>query len=146
MDRFQTGLTGVAIFEAIGTGINALKAFVESNNFINIDKQYGMHSQTLLHHMVRCGSFECVKYLIEKGANVDALDKYGDTPLHDAAYFAHYDIVKYLLESGADNQRLNNYGRTVWHEAECGRGKDSQLAKYIESFEAVPTKGVHLCE
>jgi ankyrin repeat protein len=37
-----------------------------------------------------------VKYLVEKGADVKAAGKDGETPLHWAAIYGHCCVVKYL--------------------------------------------------
>ena len=50
----------------------------------------------------RTGDLKKVKYLVENGADVNALDEWGKTPLYMASYRGHLDIVKYLLENGAD--------------------------------------------
>lgn len=44
---------------------------------------------------------EVVKYLLEKGADVNAKDKYGNTEFMKAASMGRLKIVKYLLEKGA---------------------------------------------
>ena len=45
---------------------------------------------------------ETVRYLIDKGADVDARNKDGDTPLLLAASYGNVEIVKLLLAKGAD--------------------------------------------
>ena len=43
-----------------------------------------------------------VKYLVEKGANLEAQDQFNKTPLYLACYNNNIDIVKYLVEKGAN--------------------------------------------
>ena len=45
--------------------------------------------------------FEIVKFHVEKGANKESKEFYGETPLYTAARNGPFEIVKYLLESGA---------------------------------------------
>jgi len=45
---------------------------------------------------------ETLRYLIEKGADVDARNEIGDTPLLLAASYGNVEIVKLLLTKGAD--------------------------------------------
>jgi ankyrin repeat protein len=45
---------------------------------------------------------QAVKFLIANGANVNAIDKKGETAMHGAAYKTMPSVVKYLAESGAD--------------------------------------------
>lgn len=64
---------------------------------------------TLLYRMYRgrCGDdreeiFESIKYIIEKGANINSRDIHNSTPLHYACSFLQLKIVKFLIENGAD--------------------------------------------
>lgn len=53
------------------------------------------------------GHLEIVRYLYEKGANVEALD---NAALKKASFNGHYDIVKYLLgKRGVNESAGNNY-------------------------------------
>jgi ankyrin repeat protein len=53
------------------------------------------------------------RYLIEKGAKVDARGPGGWTPLHVAASFGDLDIVKILIEHGANPAVRTNDGMTA---------------------------------
>jgi ankyrin repeat protein len=44
------------------------------------------------------GNLEVVKYVIERGANVNVRE---GSPLRSAALAGHYEIVKYLVEKGS---------------------------------------------
>ncbi len=56
-------------------------------------------------------NFGLVKYLIEKGANVNTKDKYDITLLHYACKNKDHVIVEYLLEKGAN---INSEGCHKW--------------------------------
>jgi hypothetical protein len=58
-----------------------------------------------------------VRSLIEKGASLNIVDKYGHTPLHFAVREEHYEIVKLLIEKGANLNTENKYGDTPLHKA-----------------------------
>jgi ankyrin repeat protein len=45
---------------------------------------------------------DVVRLLLEKGANVDATCKFGNTAIHKAIAHEHRDIVQLLLEMRAD--------------------------------------------
>ena len=49
-----------------------------------------------------CGNTEIVKYLVEKGANIETENEDGNTPLFIACEKNNNDIVKYLIEKGAN--------------------------------------------
>ncbi|WP_265033965.1 ankyrin repeat domain-containing protein [Wolbachia endosymbiont (group A) of Sicus ferrugineus] len=57
------------------------------------------------------------EYFIQKGADVNAKDKDGNTPLHLAAMKGKIDVVKILLEYNADVNTKNNEGRTALYYA-----------------------------
>jgi Ankyrin repeats (3 copies) len=56
---------------------------------------------TPLQTAARHGRDEVVVFLIKKGADVNAADRYGYTPLHLAAEGGHLDVVKRLVKAGA---------------------------------------------
>ena len=60
---------------------------------------------------------ESLKNLIEKGADVNAKNKYEQTPLHLAAQYGHIETVKSLIENGADVNSKDKYGWTPLHYA-----------------------------
>ena len=64
---------------------------------------YDSNGQTLLHKVILFGNGKMVKYLVEKGANLEERNSEGQTPLHFACSVAEpdIDIITYLLEKGA---------------------------------------------
>ena len=55
----------------------------------------------LTHHAAHGGYAENIQLLLERGANVNALDHKIDTPLHEAVRGNHTEVVKRLMESNA---------------------------------------------
>lgn len=53
---------------------------------------------TPLHAAVAAGKTECMRVLIEAGADCEAKNVYGNTPLHIACLNGHAEAVKGLLE------------------------------------------------
>ncbi len=58
--------------------------------------------RTPLHVAVMGGHKELAGYLIQEGANINALDKEGRTPLLNAIMFKKSDLAHMLIEMGAD--------------------------------------------
>jgi ankyrin repeat protein len=56
---------------------------------------------------------DCVKLLLEAGADVDAQTAHGETALMYAAYAGRTEKVKVLLEYGADPNLTNMQGETA---------------------------------
>ena len=76
-------------------------------------------------------SLSIVEYLIEKDANVNTKNKWGNTALNKTKTV---EIAKYLVEHGADIESVNNKGDTplIWHSRK-GR---VDIAKYLLSVGA----------
>ena len=113
--------------------ISIVKYFIEKQK-IPLESKDGS-GQTPLHH---AGNVDVAKYLIEKGANIEAKDEDGNTPLNRRAIFCvrdnipaqpEIDIAKYLIDMGAQIETKNFLGETPLHTAaECNF---AQMVKYL---------------
>ena len=56
--------------------------------------------ETALHIAVRSGCLDCVKALVEAGADVNATTKDGKTPLHLAKFKGQREVADYLMSHG----------------------------------------------
>lgn len=75
---------------------------------INSKSRYGKNNETILHIAARRHvSPEIMTLLIDKGANVSARNKYGDTPLHNAVQYENLEAVKLLVAKGANPNTLD---------------------------------------
>jgi ankyrin repeat protein len=79
-----------------------------------------------------------------RGANIEAQDRYGDTPLHLAALMGYLAVVKALLSCGADILAANNYGRHPIHYALTNRR--SEVSKYLLQHSYATTRHLPLHE
>jgi cytohesin len=74
------------------------------------------------------GHTEIVRYLLQKGANVESRNDFGITALHKAARGGHADIVKMLLAAGARVDQPDDEGRTALYlSCMAGRAESVQL-------------------
>lgn len=93
-----------------------------------------------LRDAIKNNNVKLVEELIDEGADVSQVDKYGATPLYIAAEEGQSHVAELLLDRGADvNQARTNNGKTpLWVAAENGqldvakllldRGADINLA------------------
>ncbi len=58
------------------------------------------------------------KYLLDRGAKIDARNKYQHTPLHFAAWGTSLAVAKLLLDRGANKEARTDDERTPWDLAD----------------------------
>ncbi len=69
---------------------------------------------TLLHHAVRSRNITLLCYLLNSGLNIDASNRYGDTPLLVAARLANAEaVLQYLLDRHATLEHKNSAKETA---------------------------------
>ena len=71
------------------------------------------HQCTALHTAAWNYKLEAVAALISHGADLNARNKYGETPLMSASYEGHAKVVGALLDAGADIKLKNDGGYTA---------------------------------
>jgi ankyrin repeat protein len=60
-----------------------------------------------------------IEFLIEEGADVNAVDEFGSTPFMDCARNGETGLCEFLVERGADLSAKRNNGGTALHAAAC---------------------------
>jgi len=86
----------------------------------------GPWRRTMLHDAVFTGNYDLVKSLVEKNADLNAVDSEGFTALQDSVKGGHLSIAKYLLKKGAKIRQQDAY---IFFEAI--KMKDTSLIEYI---------------
>ena len=67
------------------------------------------------HDACKKGDMARVQEFIKRGVDVNAVNKYEETPLQNAAYGGHVDVAKVLIQNGADVNAVNIDGWTPLH-------------------------------
>jgi len=81
-------------------------------NSLDDKLKYNALHQASLNNKVECG-----EYLISKGSNIEAVDKFGNTALILAARKGHAAFVNLLLKNSANINAINLKGNTALHAA-----------------------------
>ncbi|HIE95420.1 MAG TPA: hypothetical protein EYQ63_00050 [Fuerstia sp.] len=81
-------------------------------NVRRINARQGEGGSTLLSTAALHGRLDIAKYLIQRGAKVDATNNDGNTPLHVAAFFCRTEIVQLLLDNGGSVTQKSDRGET----------------------------------
>ena len=89
-------------------------------------------AQISLHDAVFLEDMDCVKELLEKGADINAKDCVQMTPLHHAIATNQLEMCEYLLREGADVNIKTQNGMTPLDMAIDN--KHSELAKLLEDY------------
>jgi ankyrin repeat protein len=80
--------------------VSAVRALVERRpGLVTATDKEGY---TALHHAAREGHAGIVRYLVSRGADLEAGSGCGTRPLHLAALNGNYEVVAFLMEQGAD--------------------------------------------
>ena len=106
-----TGGESNALCDAVRSGdLQTVKEQLASGVDINGgDSEFGV---TALSWAALLDVTEIAKFLIEKGADVNAKSRDGSTPLHSAAFLGRAEIAELLIQSGADVNPKNHRDET----------------------------------
>jgi ankyrin repeat protein len=98
-------------FENLNTAAQLLDDFPSL-----IDEKTSL-GETALHYLAVENQLEAVRFLYQRGANINTANNCGGTPLSEAASLGYVELVKFLLEKGARTQGLFGTGDPILHEA-----------------------------
>lgn len=108
---------GVILTACAAGDIGQVKALLEKNPAL-INAQNDVGETPLWRAVVALHpNEELVKYLLERGAEVEGASKWGESPLHGAAGRSSKRIVELLLEHGAKVNVRSRYGRAPMSNA-----------------------------
>jgi ankyrin repeat protein len=103
------------LFDALKNDPGKIEILLENNPQLITSRDES--GNTLLHLAVRQKQIETVSYLLDKGADVNAVNTNQQTPLHVAAYIGSADIAGLLIENGADVSLADYQMHTPLHYA-----------------------------
>jgi ankyrin repeat protein len=92
--------------------LEAVTACIENGINVNSSEQ-GDFGSSLLHIAIRFGKMEVFLYLIEKGADLDFVDKVGWTPLMESVVDDKAEFGKILVEKGCNKGLINMRGASA---------------------------------
>jgi ankyrin repeat protein len=124
-----------AAFRGDQTALGAvLDQHVESGLTIN-STDYDKRSA--LHLAASEGKLVCVKFLVERGADMNVKDRWSHAPLDDAVRQHHSDVVKFLRDSGAKIGDDGEAAKQLFNAVE--KSKPDDLKTCIDSGTDVNT-------
>lgn len=113
-------------FIAFGFLSNNLLKYFEASHIINIS------SRPLLHCATMVGNIEAMKWLLEKGQNIDIQNDDGHTALHTAVMWVQLEAITFLLANNANVNIQDQYGNIILSSVfDYGINDESKL-KMIE--------------
>lgn len=86
-------------------------------------------TKDLLHRVSLYGRLDMVKFLVQKGSDVNAVNNDGETALHYASFHNRLDVAKFLVEAGADVNAVNSDGETALDHASSNENID--IVKFL---------------
>lgn len=103
------------------------KLAIEAGDSISLGSVWGVEKPPMI-WAAMAGNADCIRLLLDAGADVDARGPLGETPMMWAVTKGRRDCMAVLLAAGADGNAYDNSGMTVamW-AAHCGANKDATL-------------------
>ena len=90
-------------------------------------RAYGSGVRPLHHAVNSAKNLAVVKLLLDRGADVNAKDRFGIRPLHGACEEGDIRSIRLLLDSGADIDAVSNYGTALCFACRPGNEDAIQL-------------------
>ncbi len=110
------------------------------DNGVDVNIVDNCENNTPLHYASAQGYIKIARLLIERGANINALNYYEISPLSNACYNKKLEIVKLLLENNANVNIVDNDDYTLLHDV-CNNNNNNNKIN-VELIELVISYGV----
>ena len=125
----KNGLTAV-LYAAQQGHLDVLKLLKERGTNIHVQSEMG--SNSIMSAAIGTGDCDTVRWLIEKGVDVNHCDKNGFTAVLNAAQQGNLDVLKLLKERGANIHVQSEMGRNSIMSAATGTGDCDTVRWLIE--------------
>ena len=96
-----------------------------------------------LHKAIKKGKLQLAMELIEKGANVNTRDEYGNKPIHDAVKKGDSELVSRLIEKGANINAEGYFCNTALHFAAM-KGRKKVASILLEAGSEIEIKEIRM--
>jgi hypothetical protein len=87
------------VYAAYRCDLGTVRAFISHG--VGVDAIEHASWRTALHGATVCGDTRTLNYLLSQGADINAVDRYGDSPLELAASRGNHEAVQFLTTRGA---------------------------------------------
>ncbi len=114
-EREQRELDELLMNSSKGENIQQITELIEAG--ANINAVTTVQKETPLHIAVRYGHKEVAELLLDRGANVNAVERRKWTPLHTAVKSGKMEVAELLLDRGANVNAVDNLDMTPLHFA-----------------------------
>lgn len=128
---------------ALNSDKSVLKFLVDSGHF-DIEEKCGS-GLTALHLAAFSNQVKCIKFLLKRGANINADNIYGETPLYSAILNKHSESVRLLLAHEANIDVRTTRAESILGVALEADKRDiiQNIIKHIAKLEALNVKVGH---
>ncbi|XEC97517.1 ankyrin repeat domain-containing protein [Paenibacillus tarimensis] len=126
------GLTPLGFASHFGQkdAVLALLDYGADINALSHSKVSFIPSNTALHAAIAGNNIDVVnvvEVLIQKGAEINAVDSNGHTPIQAAAFEGNLEIAQLLIDNGADISRKSGLGSAVSIASKRGHNEFAEL-------------------
>ena len=125
---------GTALHRAVVAGFaEALPVLIDDHR-LDVNLTQSISKGTPLHYAVtyakeedpaeiKANAIKMAEFLINAGANMEAVDWNGDTPLHSAFGYGSVKTINFLIDAGASQTTVNHNNNTPFEMIQSGRGR-----------------------
>jgi hypothetical protein len=119
--RDKMGMTQLYYYCEKGMSSSVMRMLEMRSIDVEAKMSYELGGYTCLMEAAFNGHLDVCRLLIDKGAHIEAKDRYGRTPLHFAAGRGHHEIARLLCDRGAEIEaRTNSRWRPLHYAANSG--------------------------